>query len=225
VAAAADARLIGALNLVLLVTGSFPMIVQSRTIVPGDAAATAVRIAELEPLFRLGIVSNLAMCAVLVFVGWLWYGLLGRVDRRLARLMLVLLLVSLPIAMLNELNAYAALRFAQAGEPTPMQLALDLHYQGLIIASLFWGFWLFPLGLLVYRSGFLPKALGVLLMLGSPGYPIRFLQALLWPGSEATLWTNPPLVLTHVAELAMMVWLLVKGVDTAALQRSACQRS
>jgi hypothetical protein len=75
----------------------------------------------------------------------------------------------------------------------------------------------------VYRSGFLPRALGVLLMVGSPGWVIRFVQGLLFPGSEATLWSNPPLVLTHVAELAMTAWLLIKGIDVEAWRARAAR--
>jgi hypothetical protein len=94
-----------------------------------------------------------------------------------------------------------------------MARALDLHRYGGMIAGIFWGLWLFPLGLLVYLSGFLPRALGVLLMVGSPGWVIRFVQGLLFPGSEGGFWSNPPLVVTHLAELSMMAWLLIKGVD------------
>jgi hypothetical protein len=207
------ARLLGALNLAVLFFGSFPMYVQSQTVVPGDALATAEKILASESLFRLGIASSVAMSTLFVFIGLLWHRLLRPAGSGMAAVMLALILVSLPIALVNELNAVAALLLAKEQEHSLVSRALELHGYGVMIAGLFWGLWLFPLGLLVYRSGFLPRALGVLLVVGSPGWVIRLVQGLLFPGSEATLWSNPPLVVTHVAELSMMAWLLVKGVD------------
>jgi len=209
------ARLIGVLSLAALVCGSFPIWVQSRLVVPGNAGATAANLIEFERLFRLGIVSMLAMNVVYLFALVLWYQLLRPVDRDLARLMLVLLAMSFPIAMTNELYGIEALHFAADGRVDDMQRALDLHGYGFLTAGIFAGLWLFPLGLLVFRSGFLPKALGVLLMVGSLGYLIRFVQGFLFPGFEASIWTNPFVVFTHLAELCTMLWLLVKGVDVA----------
>lgn len=208
------ARLLGALNLAVLFFGSFPMFVPARVPVPGDAAATAERILAAEPLFRLGIASSVAMSTLFVFIALLWYALLAPVGRGAARLMAALILVSLPVALASELCQVSALLLAQDGAHALVPRALELHGYGVTIAGLFWGLWLFPLGLLVFRSGFLPRALGALLMIGSPGWVIRFVQALLFPGSEATLWSNPPLVVTHVAELAITAWLLIRGVDT-----------
>ncbi len=156
----------GLLSVVALMCGSFPIFVESRIVVPGDAAATAFNILASESLFRLGIVSMLLMNAVYLFAVLGWYRLL---------------------------------------EPV----------------SIFAGLWLFPLGLLVFRSGYLPRALGVLLMIGCFGYLIRFFQGFLFPGHEATIWTNPFVVVAHVAELTMMVWLLIKGVDVGAWKRRA----
>jgi hypothetical protein len=102
-----------------------------------------------------------------------------------------------------------------------VKLVLDLHRLGNLIAGIFFGLWLFPLGLLVFRSGFFPRFLGILLMIGSPGYLVLFVQAFLFPGSERTLWTNPLLVLTHASELAMMLWLLIRGVNVEQWERCA----
>jgi hypothetical protein len=218
-----QARVLGVLNLAVLFFGSFPIFVQSRTLVPGDPVATADAILASEPLFRLGIASGVVMSALFVFIALSWYRLLSPVGRGTARAMAALILVSLPIALVNELNQVAALLLAHEQEHSLVSRALELHGYGVTIAGLFWGLWLFPLGLLVYRSGFLPRALGVLLMVGSPGWVIRFVQGLLFPGSEATLWSNPPLVLTHVAELAMTAWLLIKGIDVEAWRARAAR--
>jgi hypothetical protein len=220
------ARWIGALSLVALVCGSFPIWVASRLVVPGDAAATAANLIEHERLFRLGVVSMMMMNVVYLFAAALWYQLLRPVHRDLARLMLLLIAMSFAIALANELHPIAALRLAGDGMTDAMARELELHEYGLLTAGIFNGLWLFPLGLLVFRSGFLPKALGALLMIGCFGYLIRFVQGFLFPGAAATIWTNPFVVVTHFAELAMMLWLLAKGVGSAHLAEAehAAQR-
>lgn len=219
------ARAVGVLSVVALVCGSFPLFVESRLIVPGDAAATARNIVASESLFRLGIVSMLGMNAVYLVAVLGWYKLLAPVSTNLASLMLVLILVSFPIAMLNELNQFAVLRAAQSQDHAQMVLYLDLHQHGLLIAGIFSGLWLFPLGLLVFLSGYFPRILGVFLMVGCLGYLIRFAQGFLFPGHEGSLWTNPAVVVTHVAELSMMLWLLIRGVDVERWERSALEAS
>lgn len=102
-----------------------------------------------------------------------------------------------------------------------VKLFLDLRRLGNLIGGIFFGLWLLPLGLLVFRSGFLPRFLGILLMVGTPGYLVLFVQAFLFPGSEGTLWSNPFLLVTHVAELALLLWLLVGGVNVDRCEERA----
>jgi hypothetical protein len=94
---------------------------------------------------------------------------------------------------------------------------------GNLIAGIFFGPWLFPLGFLVFKSGFFPRLLGILPMVGSPGYPTLFVEAFFFPGTERTLWTNPFLVVTHVEELAMMLWLLILGLNVDQWENRALQ--
>jgi hypothetical protein len=133
--------------------------------------------------------------------------------------MLALVVASVPIYMLNTVNQFAVLRLASEGLREQVRLYLDLHRFGNLVASIFFGLWLFPLGLLVYRSGFLPRFLGVLLILGSPGYVVLFAQAFFSPGAEQTLW-SPLLLVTHLAELSLLLWLLIKGVHVDRWERS-----
>ena len=102
-----------------------------------------------------------------------------------------------------------------------MMLFMNLYKHGALIGGIFSGLWLFPLGLLIYKSGFFPKILGVLLMIGCFGYLIRFFQGFLLPGTEGSLWTNPVQMITHIAELLLMLWLLIKGIDVEQWQKSA----
>jgi len=134
-------------------------------------------------------------------------------------LMVILILVAIPIAMLNELNAIAALILVRGADflsvfekPQRDALAilfLNLHSYGFDVAAIFWGLWLFPLGLLVYRSGFLSRILGVLVMLNGFTYPVNSFTSLLLPQYEhiVSRWMMP----LSFGELVFMFWLLIMG--------------
>jgi len=205
----------------MLASGSFAGFVGSKLVVRGDVVATSRNIVASEALFRLGLVSSLIMMIAFLFYALLLYGLLRPVNKSHAMAMVGLVLVSVPIYMLNQVNQFAALPLASDQLYEQVKLFLDLHRLGNLIAGIFFGLWLFPLGLLVFRSGFFPRPLGILLMVGSPGYVVLFVQAFLFPGSERTLWTSPLLVVTHVSELAMMLWLLIRGVNVDQWERRA----
>ena len=147
------------------------------------------------------------------------YDLLKGVHQRHASLMLTLVVVSIPIAFLNELNAIAALVLVRGADflsifekPQRDAMAmqfLNLHNRGLGLVAIFWGLWLFPLGLLVYRSGFVPRILGVLLMVNCFAYPVTSFTSLLLPQYEhiVSRWMMP----LQFGELLFMLWLLIKG--------------
>jgi hypothetical protein len=214
-----QARIAGLVAVIVLATGTFAGSVASRLIVRGDAAATSSHIAASPELFRLGAISSLVMMVAWLFYAILLYGFLKPVSRVQAMTMLSLVVASVPLYMLNQANQFVVPQLASGGLNEQVKLVLDLHRNGNLIAGIFFGLWLFPLGLLVYRSGFLPKFIGVLLIVGSPGYIVLFFQAVLAPGSERTLWSNPFLVVTHLAELALMLWLLIKGVNAETWER------
>jgi hypothetical protein len=207
------ARLTGLVGVLVLASGSFARFVASRLIVPGDLAATSSNIVSSETLYRLGIAGSLVMMVAWLFYALLLYRLLRPVDISAAMTMVVLVVASVPLYMLNQGNLFAVFLAASGPLQEQMKLFLDLHRFGTLIAAIFFGLWLFPLGLLVFKSGFLPRVLGVVLMFGTLGYLILFVQGLLFPGAEATLWTNPFLVVTHLSELALLLWLLIRGVS------------
>src|SRR6267378_1394306 len=182
-------RFAGLLYLLTSIVGFFAMgYVPGKLIVHGNATATANNIAASETLFRLGIACNLIGQAGFIFVALALYDLLKGVNQRHAVLMVTLILVAIPIALLNELNAIAALVlvrgadflsiFEKSQREALAMLFLNLHSYGFDVAQIFWGLWLFPLGLLVYRSGFLPRFLGVLLILNTFTYPINSFASL-----------------------------------------------
>jgi len=212
------------------IPGFFAMMyVPSKLIVHGNAAATASNIAASETLFRLGIAAQLIGTAGFIFVALALYDLLKGVNRRYASLMVLLIVVSVPIAFLNEVNSIAALVLVRGADflsifdkPQREALAmffLNLHFHGIVVAEVFWGLWLFPLALLVYRSRFLPRFLGVWLALAGFAWVIPSLTGVLSPQYYGKVYTfTQPAVF---GELAFMFWLLIKGAKPPALDPTA----
>jgi hypothetical protein len=216
------ARVVAFLILILTPVTVFGLLyVPSVLIVRGDPAATANNIMASESLFRFSIVSALLFQVVQIFWVLVLYQLLKPVNKNMASIMVILLLLGTPIAMLNELNHLAILRLLHGADYlavfTPDQLHslvslfLNLHSNGLNIAGIFWGIWLFPYAYLVFKSGFLPRILGVLLMIACVGYLIQSFAAFLLPDLAARIAVLP--VLTDWGELLLPLWLVIKGVN------------
>src|SRR5258707_10784823 len=223
-------RFAGLLYVPFSIPGFFAMVyVPSKLIVHGNAAATASNIAASETLFRLGIAAQLIGMAGFIFVALALYDLLKGVNRRHASLMVTLIVVSIPIAFLNEMNSIAALVLVRGADflsifdkPQREALAmlfLRLHGQGFVVAEIFWGLWLFPLALLVYRSGFLPRFLGVWLALAGFAWVILSLTGILSLQyyDKVFTYTQPAVF----GELAFWFWLLIKGAKPPALDAAA----
>lgn len=214
------ARTAGLLYLVLAVTGGFSMLYIPSLIVQGDAAATAANILANERLFRLGIASGLICQVVFVFLVLALHKLFKGVNSTHATVMVALVVVAVPVAFLNVLNHLAALHvlrgadylnvFAADQFNALMMLFLDLHGQGLLIVEIFWGLWLLPLGLLVIKSRFMPRFIGVLLIIACAGYLLDVLTRVLFPDYTAIV--SPIAGASKFGELAMILWLLIMGV-------------
>ncbi|HYX70152.1 MAG TPA: DUF4386 domain-containing protein, partial [Terriglobales bacterium] len=168
-------RFAGFLYVLASIPGAVSLIyIPNKLIVSGDAAATAHNIVASETLFRLGIACNVITQILFMWVAVALYDLFKGVNRRQAVLMVGLIAIPLPIVLMNEMNAIAALFlvhgadflsvFSAAQQNALAMLFLHVHGETFVIAEIFWGLWLFPLGLLVYRSGFVPRVLGVLLV-------------------------------------------------------------
>jgi Domain of unknown function (DUF4386) len=223
-------RFAGLLYVLMSIPGFFALIyVPSKLIVHGNATATANNIAASETLFRLGIACNLIGQAGFIFVALALYELLKGVNQRQAVLMVILIVVAIPIAFLNELNAIAAIVLVRGADflaifekPQRDALAmlfLNLHRYGFDVAGIFWGLWLFPLGLLTYRSGFIPRILGVLVMLNGFTYPVNSFTSLVVPQYEhiVSRWMMP----LSFGELVFMFWLLIMGAKPKPLATQA----
>jgi Domain of unknown function (DUF4386) len=220
------ARIAGAVYLSLGLTAPFSLIyVPSKLIVRGNATATADNILAHETLFRLSTLAELVGQIIFICLGFALYRLLRDVNRTWAWLMVGFVLVSAAVGFLNALNNTAALILLRGGEflavfdkPQRDALAmlfLRLHSHGHFINEIFWGLWLLPFGLLVFRSGFLPRFLGVWLMLACCGWLALSLIALLNPPYyDAAFRIAQPVML---GELAIMLWLLIKGVKVPTM--------
>ena len=215
-----QARVAGLLYLLASIIGFFCLAyVPGKLIVSGDATATANRIRASETLLRLGIASELIAFTIFIFVVLALYRLFKAVSEKHAVAMATLLLISIPISLLNLLNEIAALvlvsgaSFLSAFEKGQLDalayMFLRLHGQGFIIAQIFWGLWLFPFGILVIRSGFIPRFLGYLLFIAASGYLASSFTSLLLP-SYRHLVDQFAMVL-EAGELPIIFWLLIWG--------------
>jgi hypothetical protein len=186
----------------------------------GAAPQVYQAIVTNEGSFRLGLVVALTSGFLFLMVAWGLYVLLRPVNRNLALLFLLLNAVGVAIAGASMLPLVSAMlqgdaashmeAFSAAQREGLAYLSINVYKLGFVTAQLFFGMWLFPLGYLVYKSGFLPRFLGVILVLDGVAVLVWFLQALLLPDYPALRY--PGLALSFVAEFGLALWLLVKGV-------------
>ena len=213
-------RFAGLLYVLVSIVGFFSMgYVPNKLIVHGNAGATANNIAAHDMLFRLGIAGELVGQAGFIVVALALYELFKGVNRRHATLMVTLIVVSIPMALLNELNSFAALALVRGADFLSIfdkfqrdalaMLFLNLHGRGFVICEIFWGLWLLPLALLVYRSRFLPRFLGVWLALAGFAWVVLSLIGTLSPQYQDRVdhYFQPAII----GEIVFMLWLLIKG--------------
>lgn len=215
------ARLAGLFYLVVVLAGPFVLLyVPGKLFVHGDPTATARNILAHESLFEanivIGMVSELFFVATVLSL----YRLLRGVHAELAALMVILILLSVPLALLATANEVAALTLLRGGDylaafdgPQRDALALlllEFDRLGVLVSEVFWGLWLLPLGVLVYRSRFLPRFLGVWLVANGFAYLAMSATGFLLPDYLKILSTAVTPVL--FGEVALMLWLLIVGV-------------
>jgi len=224
-------RVAGLWYLLLCVIGPLRLIyIPSKLFVHGDAAATASNIAAHEWLFRLGMVADLLGAVVLVFLALAFYRLFKEVDAHLAVLVVILggVMPSLLyfVNVVSDAGALMVVRgpdflsvFDKPQRDALALLFLRLHDQQVTAAEILWGLWLVPLALLVYRSRFLPRFLGVWLVVNGLAYVVLSLTGLLLPRYQTRLFglSQPALM----GELALMLWLVIKGARPPAHEATA----
>ena len=206
------------------------MVVPNKLIVTGDATATLARIRASEGLFRVGLASELISNVIVIFLVLALYRLFKPVNDMLAKQLVVFgALVSVPIMFANGVNSMAALVLASGEEFLSVfdaaeldalaYLFVRLHSYGITMASVFWGLWLFPFGMLVIRCGFIPRVLGYLLMGAGAAYLAAAFARMIVP-QYSPIVSRIALPLES-AELPIMIWLLIWGARQPARASTA----
>ncbi len=213
------ARIAGFLYLLLIPLGALGILyIPNALVVDGDMASTISNIQANETLFRLGIASAILAQLVNIAVVLYLYKVLAPASKVAGQLMVIFLLLAVPIAFVNELFHVAVLlilngpeflaAFTTAQIQVLVSFLLDLHAGGIFVAQIFWGLWLFPMGYMVYKSGYLPRIIGILLMIGCVGYVMDSFIFFLNPDFGVTVSE-----FTFLGEVCILLWLMVKGVN------------
>lgn len=216
------ARLAGALYLIVVLTGMFALLyVPSTLIVWTDAQATFNNLQASETLFRFGIYSGILCYTAFLLLPLVLYRLLAHINKTHAVAMVALALTSVPISLFNLTHKLAVLTLISKPEyfpatDLPKQVLLQLEYynNGIDVAAVFWGLWLLPFGYLVFKSGMLPKILGIFLMAGCFGYIINITGGLLYPGYSELGISGIISLPSALGEIGTCLWLLIAGVRT-----------
>lgn len=220
------ARIAGLLYLIVGIFGGFSAgYATPKVYAAGDAATTAANILANAGLVRFSVIADLLQATVFVFLALALYVLLKGVSKNAARAMLVLVAIASTIMCLNEVFQFSALQVAgdrsylialgAAGSNALVMLLMDMHHYGFLIAQIFFGLWLAPLGYLTYKSGMFPKALGVVLVAGGIAYVVDMLATFAVPDVGKQIHTFLA-ILPTIAEVWTLAYLLVKGVTVRA---------
>jgi hypothetical protein len=215
------AKIAGVLYLFIAILGFWGiMYVPSQTIVRGDAVATISKLLSNEFLFRSGIAGNLASSVIFLFLAQTFYRLFKNINENLAKTLVVLVIVQTPVFFISEALNFSALMVAK-GElmksfDTIQRQDFVLFFLRtskyvIIILQIFWGLWLIPLGQLILKSGYLPRIIGILLILAGVCYVIEVMDYILL-SEKLSFITDYFAIFYSVAELSTVFWLLVKGV-------------
>lgn len=227
------ARQAGILYFVFMLIAIYGEFLLPSALVPGDAAATASNITSGELSYRFGILVGLATHVIFLFLVVLLYRLFEDVNKHQAVLMVVLVSVGVAVALSNMLNRFAPLQIL-SGEDymsafTKEQLdaltmsSLRFRSSGSVVPTAFWGFWLFPFGLLVMKSGFIPKILGILLLVAGTAYVVGSTVTIVAPAHRQLL--SQILMPFYMCEVPIIFWLLLKGVRVPQAQVPAPSRA
>lgn len=221
-----SARLIGLVYLVWIMTGLFGMFyVPAQINMKGDAAAVSQNILAHEFLFRASVVNDLVSHVIWVILALMLYGIFKQVSGRQARLLLALVLVQIPVAFMVGAFNIASLATFKGDMLKTFELAqrqdlgmlfLKINDCGVLTLEMFWGLWLFPLAILVYRSRFLPRFLGAWLAVTGLFYVALSLASILLPQYKDLVLHSMFALPAELGEVAFALWLLIRGAKVKA---------
>ncbi len=218
------ARIAGLFYLLLIICGfTYLVYVPSQLIDFKNATKTIENIRDSELLFRLGIVTAICSFLIFIFLPLALYSLLKDVNKVSAKFMVLFALLSVPISFVNILNKFSVLtlinkseyaqKLGQAEFQTQVMLYLENYNSGVQLSQIFWGLWLLPFGFLVYKSGFLPRILGIFLMVGCFGYLITFFGDFIYPDFYKTIISHIVGYPAPLGEIGICLWLLIMGTN------------
>lgn len=217
------ARLAGLLYLFLIITGVYGvMYIPSQIIVPGDSVLTAQNIISNELLFRSGVINDILSNTIFLFLVLVLYRLFKSVNENQAKIMFALVIVQIPFIFIMEafnltslmiLNGEILQTFELSQRQDLAMLFLKINDYGTLPLEMFWGLWLLPFGLLVYKSEFIPRIFGILLVIGGFAYMIDSAIGILFPNYSSFV-KYPTLLFVAIGEISVTLWLLIKGVKT-----------
>lgn len=218
------ARIAGILYLLLVISGFIYLVyIPSELIDFKNAIKTIENIRNSELLFRLGIVTAICSSLIFMLLPLALYNLLKNVNKVSAKFMVLFAIISVPISFVNILNKFSVLtlinkpeyrqQIGQGEFQTQVMLYLENYNNGIQISQIFWGLWLLPFGYLVYKSGFLPKILGVFLMAGCFGYLITFFGGFIYSGFNKTIISDIVGFPAAIGEIGICFWLLIMGTN------------
>jgi hypothetical protein len=187
--------------------------VPSKLIAVGDAVTTASNILANESLFRMSIAGTLFTHLIHIVVVLILYNLFKSVDKNQSKLIIILGLIGVPIAMFNEINSLTALILLN--NPDQMMFFLELHAVGVIIASIFWGLWLLPQGVLIYKSRYWPKIFSILMILAGFGFLIGSFIQIISPHDSTLISLFEFLT---IGETLFMLWVIIRGANLPKTQ-------
>ncbi|MHA7057698.1 DUF4386 domain-containing protein [Aquimarina sp. M1] len=216
------ARLAGLIYLILIISGMFSLLyVPSELIVYDDPATTVRNITNGTTLFRWSIIGGLICYSTFLVLPLILYKLLAHVHKSHAILMVAFALISIPVSLYNIGHKFDVLTLTNGAaylnvfSPEELQahvmLSLNAYNNGIIIAQVFWGLWLFPFGYLVYTSGILPKFFGIFLMLGALGNIIEFIGGFMIDGYYDLGIGSYIGIPAAIGEIGICLWMFIAG--------------
>lgn len=204
------ARLSGFIYFLLIPLGILGIMYIPTLVVEGDLPATIANLRDNEGMFKLSMLAALLIQLVDIILVLMLYRLFVSVNQNMAKILVLMAMLGVPIALLNEINHGAILLILDNPDISNsfVLLFLGIHHYGVIIAGIFWGLWLFPMGFLVYKSGFMPKVIGVALMIGCFGYLADSFIYILAPNFGFQF-----AQFMFIGEVMIAFWLLIMGVN------------
>jgi hypothetical protein len=215
------ARFAGLIYFIVVISGLFSlMYVPSQLIEWSSASTTVANIRESQLMYKFGAVAEIFCYVAFLVLPLILFKLFEKVNKEIAFAMILFVVAGVSISYLAIADKFDVISLLATDQFTSfsaleienlVMLNLESYHNTILIAQVFWGLWLFPFGYLVYKSGFLPKILGVFLMLGCLGYFVEFLGEVFIENYFDTLLANIAMIPSAIGELGTCLWLLIVG--------------